>query len=304
MADKEKVGIVILNWNGLDDTLICLESLKKIHYPSYFVLVVDNHSDNDEGRILQDLCETENNIDVMVMDENYGYAAANNAAIRRLINQGFLFVLILNNDITVDPLFLDELMNVAIDRERAGILGPKTYYMSDKERIFSAGGKINMYLGLHRMIGGGKIDNEGKFDELREVDFLPGACLLIKKEVFDAIGLISEDFFLGWEDMDFCLQAREQQFKCIYVPTSRIWHKVGASFKRKQLHYVSTERGTRNRIMLCRRHTSNFGFLVFLISLTCFIIPLFSIHYVFVQRDVKKIYYLLSGYVKGIQNVI
>ncbi|HEC93172.1 MAG TPA: glycosyltransferase family 2 protein, partial [Candidatus Atribacteria bacterium] len=193
-----KVSIIVLNYNGIEDTIICLNSLLGMKYPNYEIIVVDNGSENDEAKRLSHIYGTK--ITLIRNECNLGYAEGNNVGIRFALSFNPAYVLILNNDIKVHPLFLNELVNVCEKDKKIGIVGPKMYDMDRPDVLFSAGGKINFGLGLHMQFGQGKTST-GKYNLMKEVDFVNGACMLIRREVIEKIGTFPTEYFLQWEDI-------------------------------------------------------------------------------------------------------
>ena len=188
------VSIIIVNWNGTNDTIECLESLRNINYPSYNIVIVDNGSLPDEVTALHENLDKDS-YTIIEVKKNLGFANANNIGIMVAIRNGAKFILLLNNDTVVDKNFLMELILAAGKDPRKGILGPKMYFYHDKSRLWYAGGKLNMYLG-HKTEGLSKLD-VGKFDSIRQTDYVAGACMLIRKEVFNADWIPSSGIFLG-----------------------------------------------------------------------------------------------------------
>ncbi len=228
---KPKVCIIILNWNGLADTVECLESLKKLTYPSYDIIVVDNASSGNDVEVLRG--RYGDYIHIIQNDKNYGFAEGNNIGIRyALAHLAPDYVFLLNNDTLVAPDVLDELTKAAEDDPNTGIVGPKIYYYDingRKDVIWSAGGKIRWW---HPWVYDGigcNDDDLPQYQVLRAVDWVSGAAMMVKRRVLDEISLLNGDYFLGNEDVEYCLKARKHGFRVIYVPSARLWHKVGKS---------------------------------------------------------------------------
>ena len=218
-----KVSIIVLNWNGLKDTIGCLESLQKITYPNCEVIVVDNGSKGNDAQILQE--RFGDYIHLIRNDRNYGYAGGNNIGIKYAWDKSSPdYFLILNNDVVVAPDFLTEMVKVAGDDKSIGIVGPKVYYYDFPNMIHSAGMKINMWLGHFGSIGYKQLD-AGQYDAQQEVDSISGCCLLIKKEVIHQAGIFDESFFSYWDEVDYCFRAQRAGFRSIYVPQAIAWHK-------------------------------------------------------------------------------
>jgi len=219
-----RVAIIILNYNGAVDTINCVRSVSKNDYSNFEIIIVDNNSK------VQDVSEIKRafpDIKLIENKTNLGYAKGNNIGISWSQKQNFNYFLILNNDVVVTHGFLNGLMRT-IGGKNVGICGPKTLYFHNKKIINAAGGEIDWRLGEPRCIGHLQKDN-GQLDKQKEVEFLPGSCLLIKKEVFDKIGFLPTDYFFGFEDVDFCLRAKKAGFKIVFVPNSVIYHKESIS---------------------------------------------------------------------------
>jgi len=258
--NQPQVSIILLNWNGLEDTSECLDSLKRITYTNYEVLVVDNGSEGDDVKLLRD--RFGDYVRIIENDKNYGFAEGNNIGMRYVLNRGTDYVLLLNNDTTVAPDFLDEMIQVGESDEKIGIVGPKIYLYDEPNVIWEAGGRINWWLAALVVLGERQVD-VGQYDKLAERDILSGAALFIKAPLLEKISLLDSSFFFGYEDYDFCIRARRAGFKVIYVPKAKVWHKVGKA-RGKLGDYSETQRkvdratgifGIRCRSKLFRKHS-------------------------------------------------
>ncbi len=232
-----KVGIVILNWNGEEDTSACLSSLGKINYSNYEIVLVDNGSvDGSPERIKAKFP----NITLIKNKENLGFAEGNNVGIRYLLGKTADYILLLNNDTIVEPNFLTELVNVAETSPKSGILGPKIYFLHKPERIWFAGGYLNKTTGktYHR---GLNEKDRGQYDQTTEVDFVTACAMLVKREVLLKLKRLDPDYFYSYEDADFSLRAASSGYKLLYVPASKIWHKfaqaAGGRFSPLYIYY-------------------------------------------------------------------
>lgn len=294
-----KVSIIILNWNGLDDTIECLESLKKITYPNYEVIVVDNASSGNDLEVLRE--RYGDYILIIANDENYGYPEGNNIGMRYALNKGVEYVLLLNNDTIVDPDFLSELVKVAESDSSAGIMGSKVQYYYHPNTIQAAGGKIRWWLGVIKTYGGMDM---GQYEEIAERDFVYATSALIKREVTEKIGLLDPFFFFGVEEFDYCTRAKRAGFKIIYVPKSKIWHKAGASKAKlaehpEALNLILKKGGFLNcryYFVLFRKHVPPPLFIIAFLGyiVATFLKALFSI---IVHRDIQAVKRVIRKYV-------
>ena len=294
------VSIIIVNWNGTNDTIECVESLRNINYPSYNIVIVDNGSLPDEVTALHENLDKDS-YTIIEVKKNLGFANANNIGIMVAIRNGAKFILLLNNDTVVDKNFLMELILAAGKDPRKGILGPKMYFYHDKSRLWYAGGKLNMYLG-HKTEGLSKLD-VGKFDSIRQTDYVAGACMLIRKEVFNAAGFLPREYFLAWEDIDFCVAARRNGYQCLVVPKSIIWHKASASFKRQNLNYRQVFFGFRNRVIMRYKFLSMPQFCLFLLMQSTLVIPVHVVYYLAVYKDLTRIRSMFKGIAAGLKDM-
>jgi GT2 family glycosyltransferase len=217
--------IIILNWNGLKDTMDCVESCRELLFPEFKIVVVDNGSTDGSETILRAELK---DVTVVQTGANLGFAGGNNVGIRYALGEGAEYIWLLNNDTVVDSDALSALIDVAASDDSIGVLGSKTFFYDNPDRLNTAGGSINWKTGQPSLIGYGEKD-DGRFDKIREVDTVSGCSLFIKREVIEDIGLMDERFFLYFEETDWVVRAHRAGYKVVYVPGSKIWHKVSAA---------------------------------------------------------------------------
>ena len=221
------IYIIILNWNGWQDTLACVESCHKLTWPNFRIMVVDNAStDGSEENLRQNLVDVE----IIQSGANLGFAGGNNIGIRRALGCGADYVWLLNNDTVVEPQALSKLVAAAEKDLSVAIAGSKIFYHAEPLKIWSTGGmwkKGRLHL---RQRGANQLD-QGQFEELCEVDSVSGCSMLVRSTAIEKIGIMDESFFLYWEDTEWCARARLGGYKVLSVPGSHIWHKVSVSTK-------------------------------------------------------------------------
>lgn len=246
-----RVLILILNYNGKEDTLDCLRSLAKIAYPNYRIVVVDNAS--VDGSV-EAICREFPDVYLIRNQDNLGFAEGNNVGIRYAVERRTDYVFLLNNDTVVDPWVLDQLIKVGEANSRIGILGPVIYHYHRPEKVWSSGGRIYWPVGTARYILKAPTGR-------MEVDFMSGCALMIKSAVIEQVGLLDPDFFLYYEDVDWSVRVRKAGYKLVLVPTSVVRHRaMKAVGGRSPTHeyYVS-----RNNLLFMRKHSSSFLWTVF-----------------------------------------
>jgi GT2 family glycosyltransferase len=254
-----KIAIIVLNWKQPQLTIDTINSLVKIKTQnfSYQIFIIDNGSPDNSVDSFKKYFNKNPNIKIYETGSNLGYVG-NNFGIKKAIEQGFDYILLINNDVIVDKLFLEELFKGA--QLGYDIVGPKIYFAPGFEYhydwyskneigniIWSAGGRMDWNNIYGSNIGVDQVD-KGQFDNINEqIDFLTGCCLLIKIEVFKKIGLLDEKYFMYLEDVDFCQRAKKLNLKLAYIPTSKIWHvNSGSSKSGGELHDYFI---TRNRLL-------------------------------------------------------
>lgn len=260
-TDEPRVAILVLNWNGFNNTSECLESLMKISYSNFEIVMIDNGSSdgsinqiketlmrsaqpfsvleysreeaegggNRQNEIEFEKAEVKRRMKIIVNKENLGYSGGNNVGIRHVLATGKpKYILILNNDTIVDERFLTELVATAEKMPGLGFLGPKVLYHDfngKKNMISFAGGLIDMWTGEARHIGD-REEDVGQYDVPRYVDYVEGSCIMTSCDAVRRIGVLDPRFFMYWEESDWCIRGRTQGYKSIYVPGSVIWHKL------------------------------------------------------------------------------
>lgn len=242
------VHIVILNWNGYQDTIACVESCLQSVYPAVRILIVDNGSSDNSETLLRQRFP---NVEILQSGSNLGFAGGNNVGIRRALACGADYVWLLNNDTVIAPDALTELVKVAASAPRVGMAGSKILFHDEPDKIWFAGAfwtsdGANIH---HRGFGERDV---GQYDESCQVDALSGCSLLVKAELINSVGLLREDYFLYSEDTDWCRAAAELGFELSYAPAAKVWHKVSSSVgnsSSRQWYYY-----TRNACLFIERH--------------------------------------------------
>ena len=246
MTPRVRVSIILVNWNSCVDTLACARSCLALEGPAFEITIVDNNSSDGSWEALATAFGSDPRISLLRAGRNLGFAGANNWGVTRALKSGADFVWLLNNDTIVNPTTLSALVDAASLHPRAGILGSKIHFWSQPDTLWFAGGSVqnhDHHYSRHR--GMGEIDR-GQYDQVAEVEYITGCSMLVRSATLRDIHLMSEDYFLYWEDVDWCTRARLAGWSCLYVPESTLLHKVGASTDRQPEIKLRYE--TRNRL--------------------------------------------------------
>lgn len=300
------VAIIVLNWNGLNDTLKCLQSLIAVNYSNYSIFLVDNNSSNNEGKIIKE--KFGSYIYLIQNKINYGFAEGNNIAIRHIMDNSVPdYVLLLNNDTVVHPDFLMEMVKLAETDSLIGIIGPKTYLFGSNNKFQLATVKINLWTSQTIFTGTGKVDM-GQYDDIQDIDYCQGSCFLIKREVIETVGLLDPSFFVYWEENDYCLRAKKEGFRIVYCTKAKIWHKdwsrakgphTNVRINSHAVYYLSL-----NRFRFMKKHATTLQKITASLCYFGFELWFLSIIYLIYHHSVRGFKSLLKGSINGVRLLI
>lgn len=232
---NEKITIVLVNYNGRNFLKNCIESIRAQTYNNISLLIVDNNSSDDSVNYLK---STYPEIPVIVCSKNHGFAKGNNIGIRRALEAGADYILLLNVDTVIDEHLVEYLMKEA---DSQTVTVPKIYSDKRMMKIWYSGGEID-YIN-------GRAFHYEKWEcsEGNEVSFACGCCILIHKNILERVGMFDEHYYLYFEDTDFSARLAKENIKIKYVKEARMWHKVGGSGGDKGA-LIKTYYITRNRL--------------------------------------------------------
>jgi len=240
------VWIVVLNWNRPRDTIECISSLRELEYPAYRILIVDNGSTDDSVEMFQKLPDVE----LLSNERNLGFAEGNNRGIAHALQKEADYILLLNNDTTVSSSLLDEMVDVAESDERIGIVGPVIYYAERPDQVWFAG--MHFRYGLYVVRRG--LHLKLPLRPIEQVDFASGCGMLVRREMFERVGLFDRRFFMYYEDLDLCIRASKAGYRIVTATRAIMWHALsastgGADSPLKQYHQI------KSTFIFCRKHT-------------------------------------------------
>ncbi|MGC9973939.1 MAG: glycosyltransferase family 2 protein [Gaiellaceae bacterium] len=278
MEEFEQVTVVTLNWNSYDDTRECIESLRKSSYSPLEVVIIDNASVDgseialrnwlDESAMLatfaviprrsrRPIASSTHDIDGMavhlfVSEENLGFCVGNNVGLDFAFSSGSAYSLVLNNDTICEPTTVAELVAVARETD-AGLVGGLIYYGSDHNRIWWAGGSFDRNLETKRFLSGRPM-SALTVDVPYDTQWISGCMTLVPRATYEMVGGYDEDFFIWSEEWDLSLRVSGAGKRLVVAPRAHLYHKTGQSLG--VLYPLSYYYGTRNRLMLKRKHLS------------------------------------------------
>jgi len=329
--DVSMTGVIILNWNGWQDTIECIESLTKSTTLDFITIIVDNGSDDDSLKKIRawldahnskyeggnsryfteyDRENIPNNIEnnsvgnsgvlprfiLLKNGENLGFAGGNNIGIRFAIWKGFNKVLLLNNDTTVAPDCMEELLSFMGKNMEYDVVTPMICYYDKPDTIWNCGGNLTWWGSRKYLFGDQKIENCPK--DQQEISFITGCALMAHTDVFRKYGLLTEQFFLGEEDYEFSLRMKKKGVAMVAVPSAKIYHKIsrtkGLIFEDNTLSGVFIY--YRNRFINMKGYYSPIYWKLWRIAALTYIVPMLRIRHGIRLRRLIKFTRLLLDY--------
>ena len=249
--EKPSVTVIVLNWNGKDLTIECLESLKQVHYSNFNILVVDNGSTDGSVELLK---EKFPEVSILVLEKNLGYASGNNRGFDSLKPDPPEFVIFLNNDTIVDENFIEPLVKQLLTHKKASQTVPKIYYENDPKLIWYAGGIVNLWTGSIYHLGIRQYDGPA-YSKTHKTKYATGCCFCMRYGEFKEFGGFDETFPMYSEDVDLSLWIRAAGKQVWFVPDSKIWHKVSASLG-GAFSFGKMVRKARGIFLLIKKHAN------------------------------------------------
>lgn len=219
-TDKSTVAVILLNWRGASDTIDCINSLISSGIRKRDILVVDNDSQDDSVNRIREAIP---GVEIIESGRNGGFAYGCNIGIRAALGREYKYIWLLNNDTIVNKQTLPQMLSVFLEYEgQVGIVGSLIRHLDFPYDIQAIGGGSIDYLT-------GRTKNVLEQGNIKSLDYITGASMLVSKGVFDKIGLLDEAYFMYWEDVEFCVRAQKAGFRIAVATDSLVLHKEGAS---------------------------------------------------------------------------
>lgn len=254
------VSIITVNYNQTEVTISLLESLRNISYKNIEVFVVDNASKENPSAAIKELFPE---VNVILSEKNLGFAGGNNLAIRQAKGE---YIMLLNNDTEVSPGFLGPLLEVMKTNKKVGICSSKLYFYSHPDTIQYAGSSPLHPIKIQSFAYGYGQKDVGQFNETKETALAHGAAMLVRSEAIKKAGEMPEEYFLYYEEIDWCEKIKKAGYNIVFVPSSVVMHKESISIGKQS--YIQVYYKTRNRILLARKWRKGTKQIVSLVYLT------------------------------------
>jgi GT2 family glycosyltransferase len=236
--DAPKVVVVVLHFNDIEHTSRCLESLERLNYPNFQMLVVNNSPQDEHG---EHLLQRFPGITYLAMDRNLGFSGGCNAAIDYALGNGADYIWLLNNDSCCLPDSLQPLVSAALEHPEAGVFGG-VLLEQKSDGLEQAG------LGYIDYWRAKIFTREPRFADVQDCDWVCGGNMLLRAAAVVACGPFDDAYFLYKEDVELCVRFQQHGYKCLYVPDSKVHHEgsVATSGEKAIWRYYY---GARNRLL-------------------------------------------------------
>ena len=263
-----KVHLIVLNWNDKEISKKCLSSIEKVSYSNYEVLIVDNNSQDGSVQFFK---EHFPQYDILALDKNLKYAGGNNAAVDYLKPEEEDFLVFINNDTIVSSDFLDHLVAPFLNDANCIITVPKILFAMDINKIWYAGGVVNMWKGSIDHIGIRDFDGP-KYSFMMETDYATGCCFCIKYDDFRRLKYFDTTFDMYCEDVDLSIRAKRMNRKIVYSPKSIILHSVSQSLGENSLKKIQNK--LLGQVKLFWKHASGLQIITLTFHWLLFYLPI------------------------------
>ncbi len=225
------ISVIVLNWNGKAHLKECLDSLRNQTFKDSEIILVDNGSTDDSIEYVKN---NSPEVKILALGKNTGFCKGNNEGIK--ISQGE-YVVLLNNDTKTDPFWLEELHKAISKNPSVGFCASKIIFYDNQEKIDAAGDGYSLCGAPFKR---GHSERRDKYNKEEEVFGACAAAAIYRKSMLNDIGLLDEDFFMGFEDGDLSFRAQLRGYKCLYVPKAIVFHRISATIGKlssRQVYY-------------------------------------------------------------------
>lgn len=266
--DNPKIHLIVLNWNDKELSRKCLSSIEKVSYSNYEVLIVDNNSEDGSVEFFKQHFP---NYDILSLKDNLKYAGGNNAAVDYLQPNEEDYLVFINNDTIVSSDFLDHLIDPFLNDPNCIITVPKILFAMDINKIWYAGGLVNMWKGTIDHIGIRNFDAP-RYSFIMETDYATGCCLCISYTDFEKLNYFDTTFNMYCEDVDLSIRAKKMNRKIVYSPKSIILHSVSQSLGENSLKKIRNKLS--GQVKLFWKHASGLQIITLTFHWLLFYLPL------------------------------
>lgn len=252
--ESSKFCALVLHYKRLDLTIECIHSLLKTSDPGLEIVCIFNGSAEEDLPAIQTKFPS---IHIVDNKKNLGFAEGYNRGILYALEKFSVdWLFLINNDATVHPKIFQAARSCIQDHPQAGVMGAKIYFHDEPTLLWYAGATVDLQTWRCVHFGYGDCDLEGDFRKIGPTGYACGCALFVKVEAIKQVGLMEKDFFLIWEEVDWCWRFRKAGYECLFIPEAKVWHRISHSFEEGnrgpdwQYYYF------RNRLLFLNRHAT------------------------------------------------
>ena len=270
MSNRPLVSIISVNYNQKEETFDFLDSVEDSDYENIEVILVDNGSKDPIGNSIE---KKYNNLTYLYSENNLGFAGGNNLG---MVSSKGKYLVFLNNDTIIPPDFISKMVSFMESDKTVGMASPKVVF-PDGTIQYAGAIEINLLTGRGKRIGLFEKDN-GQYDRNYETDLPHGAAMITRRDIVGKVGLMPEEYFLYYEEHDWCLKIKNEAYKMFFVGETSVIHKESVSVgvdSPLKVYYMN-----RNRILFLRRNASGFSRFSGILFYLMFALPKNTISYI------------------------
>lgn len=293
------LAAVILTMNEYVYTVDAVKSLLAGRMRPDLIYVIDNGSTTSNFNLLSEALSEFQDVRLLRNETNVGFAKGSNMGIKAALAEGAQFVLLFNNDATVSKDCVVRLHEAIRRNPGIGMVGPRIYYYDDPHRIWQEGGYFNKVKAAVSVPKKNQVVEYSPQEQDAEVSFLTGCILLIRRETFDTVGLLDEDYFFYTEDLDYSLRVKKSGLKVVFVPSAQAWHRV-SPYKQDDISSFRIYHRTRNHILCLRKNFSLSYFIYGSMVFLAVFMPYRIVQALKAKDRVRAIGAVLSGTARGL----
>ncbi|MGP3561699.1 glycosyltransferase family 2 protein [Geobacillus sp. BK01] len=230
-----ELAVIICNWNKKDYVLKCIESVKKSTFKDYDLFVVDNASTDGSVEAIKQ--KFGNSVNLIINKENKGGSGGFNRGIKEALKYNYRYIQLLDNDVIVDEKAIEELYNYMENNPNTAVVGSKIYVLDEPNKIQEIGAKIDYKKYTIHLNYANHLD-VGNLPEVVECDYVPACSMMVRVDVIRKVGLMDEEYFLYWDDIDWCYRMKLRGYRVVALNKSKVWHKSGVKVRQDTFtHY-------------------------------------------------------------------
>lgn len=224
----KEVAIVICNFNKQEYVIKCIESVLKSTYTNFDIFVVDNASVDKSVELIRK--NFGDKVELLINEENKGGSGGFNTGMRHVINKGYKYIYLLDNDVIIDEKGLENLYNYLEENPKVAAVGSKIYFMDKPNVVQEFGSFVDFNSFNMRLEQRGQVELEQK-SEIIECDYVPACSALFRVEALKKVGIFDDNYFVYWDDIDLGYRLNRAHYKVIANSNSRVWHKGGGTVR-------------------------------------------------------------------------